>query len=118
MLALSLTRIYWASYTDWQNHQLSIDYKVTDNGPGTAYATKITAATATNGVYLTSPAASLPGRHQTRAAHSALHLQILYTEWGVTSFSATVYSTCSDSNGAGYSFPTKEPATATTRPTS
>ena len=54
-LALSLTRIYWASYTDWQNHQLSIDYKVTDNGPGTAYATEITGATATNGVYLTSP---------------------------------------------------------------
>ncbi|MHB1391085.1 MAG: RHS repeat domain-containing protein [Thermoleophilia bacterium] len=26
---------------------------------------------------------------------------------GVTSFSATVYSTCSDSNGASYSFPAK-----------
>ncbi|MEK6537280.1 MAG: hypothetical protein AABZ63_07325, partial [Actinomycetota bacterium] len=105
VLALSLTRIYWASYTDWQNHQLSIDYKVTDNGPGTAYATKITGATATNGVYLTSPVpVSLGNINQGSYAPFTFKY---YIPVGVTSFSATVYSTCSDQNGAGYSFPAK-----------
>ena len=105
MLALSLTRIYWASYTDWQNHQLSIDYRVTDNGPGTAYATKVTAATATNGVYLTSPVpVSLGNINQGGYAPFTFKY---YIPVGVTSFSATVYSTCSDQNGAGYSFPAK-----------
>ena len=55
-LALSVGRVYWASYQDWQNHELSTDYTITDNGPGTASAAKVTGAAATSGVYLLSAA--------------------------------------------------------------
>jgi len=104
-LSLSLTRTYWASYPDWQNHQLSIDYQVTDNGPGTAHATKVTAATATNGVYLTTPMPKTLG-NISQGGNIPFTLKYFIPS-GVTSFNATVYSTCSDQNGASYSFPTK-----------
>ncbi len=52
-LALSQTRVYWASWADYQSRQLSIDYKITNSGPGAAYSARVTGATATRGVYLT-----------------------------------------------------------------
>ncbi|MHB1361440.1 MAG: DUF6531 domain-containing protein [Thermoleophilia bacterium] len=104
-LALSITRTYWATYSDWLNHLLSIDYKVTDNGPGTAFNTRVTGATATNGVYLTSSVpVSLGNINQGGNAPFTFKY---YIPSGVTSFSATVYSTCNDSVGASYYFPVK-----------
>ena len=52
-LSLSTLSVYWASYQDWLDHELSIDYRITENGPGTAFEAKVTNSTATNGVYLT-----------------------------------------------------------------
>jgi len=105
VLALSMSRIYWASYQDWQNHQLSIDYKVTDNGPGTAFQTRVTGATATNGVYLTTTVpVNLGNINQGSSAPFTLKY---YIPVGVTSFSVAVYAACNDQGGASYSFPTR-----------
>ena len=105
VLSLDMTRIYWASYQDWQNHLLSIDYNINDNGPGTAYSTKVTEATATNGVYLTSLVPVSLG-DITQVSYAPFTFKY-YIPVGVTSFSTTVYSTCNDSSGASYYFPSK-----------
>lgn len=48
---------YWASYADYLNHLLSVDYTVGNNGPGTANKVQVVDATADNGVTV---ATSLP----------------------------------------------------------
>ena len=104
VLALSMTKVYWASTQDYQNRLLSIDYSVKDNGPGTAYASQITGATATNDVYLsTTVPVSLGDIAQGASAPATLKY---YIPPGVGSFSSTVYADCKDQSGSVYAFPT------------
>ena len=104
-LALSQTRTYWASYQDYLDHLLSVDYLITDNGPGTAYGATVTGATATNGVYLSTPVPLSVG-DIAQGASSPFTLKY-YIPSGVNSFSTTVYATCQDSGGASYAYPAK-----------
>jgi YD repeat-containing protein len=105
-LALSMRRIYWASYQDWLDHQLSIDYRITDNGPGTAFGSKVTNSTATSGVYLTT---TMPMNLGEISEGSFADFTLkYYIPSGVTSFQATVYSTCADSGGTDYYYPEKK----------
>ena len=104
VLSLAMTKVYWASSSDYQNRLLSIDYSVKDNGPGTAYSSQITGATATNGVYLsTSVPVALGNIAQGSSAPATLKY---YIPPGVGSFSSTVYADCKDSGGNTYAFPT------------
>ena len=103
-LALSMTKIYWANTSDYQNHLLSIDYSVKDNGPGTAHQSTVTGSTATNGVYL-STGVPIGLGDIAQGASAPLTLKY-YIPPVVSRFSATVYAECQDGNGAVYSFPT------------
>jgi len=103
--ALSMRNIYWASYQDWLDHELSIDYRITDQGPGTAFGSKVTNSTATNGVYLTT---AMPMNLGEIGEGSFADFTLkYYIPSGVTSFQATVYSACADSGGESHYFPAK-----------
>ncbi len=104
VLSLAMTKVYWASSSDYQNHLLSIDYSVKDNGPGTAHQSAVTGSTATNGVYL-STGVPIGLGDIAQGASAPLTLKY-YIPPGVSRFSATVYAECQDGNGAVYSFPT------------
>jgi|SRR5665811_2150004 len=105
-LALSQLGVYWASYADWLNHLLSVDYRITNSGPGTAYTARVTNASATNGVYLTTQMPLGLGDIP-QAGNSPFTLKY-YIPTGVTSFSTTVYSTCQDAGDTDYYYPDKK----------
>ena len=104
-LALSQTKVYWASYNDYLNRQLSIDYKAANNGPGAAYEAQVTGATATKGVYLTTPV-PLPLGDIAQGAYAPFTLKY-FVPVGVTGFTTTVYATAKDQAGADYYYPAK-----------
>ncbi|MHB0914897.1 MAG: DUF6531 domain-containing protein, partial [Thermoleophilia bacterium] len=104
-LSISITRIYWATYQDWLDHELSINYRVTNQGPGTAYAAKVTNATATKGVYpVTDMPVSLGDINQ--GANAPVTLKY-YIPSGVGSFQTTIYATCNNGSGTDYYYPAK-----------
>ncbi|MEK7816873.1 MAG: RHS repeat-associated core domain-containing protein, partial [Actinomycetota bacterium] len=104
-LALSQTKVYWASYNDYLSRQLSIDYRATNNGPGAAYEARVTGATATKGVYLTTPV-PLPLGDISQGSYAPFTLKY-FVPAGVTGFTTTVYATAKDQAGTDYYYPAK-----------
>ncbi len=55
-LSLSNTSVYWASFTDYQSNELSVDFDMTNTGSTTSYNVQVEDLPATNGVIcVTSP---------------------------------------------------------------
>ncbi len=102
-LSLSLTSVYWGSYTDYTAGLLSIDYSIANSGASNAFNVQITNATATNGVI---PVVSLPIPVGDIAAGGSAPVTIQYTvPGGVGSFVASLIASAEDSRGITYTYP-------------
>ncbi len=103
-LTWSIKRIYWASWDDYYNRQLSIDYNLGNSGTGIALSPTIAASIANpTSVYVTTlmplAVANLnPGSSST----ATLKYHVPTT---VSRFTTTTYVTCQDDAGRMYWFP-------------
>jgi len=102
-LTIAWTGAYWASQEDYENRHMSIDYRITNNGPGNAVGTKVTNSTASDGSYLVTPLPQEAG-DISEGAYSDVTLKYYIPE-GVTSVQTVVYATCKDSGGTSHYFP-------------
>ncbi len=103
-LTLAKTASYWASYQDYTDRLLSIDYLVdNDTGP-TAYGVYITGAVNTNGVTLVTPVPITLGNIEPCCDSTALTLKY-DVPTGVQNFMITAQATSWDVCGGGYSYP-------------
>lgn len=104
-LDLSVTNIYWASYTDYTNGKLSVDYGVINNSESDAAGAAIVDSDATNGVTpslepLPLLIGSIPG-----AGGNASFTMPYNVPAGVPGFSSIVHATAQDSCGNTYCYP-------------
>lgn len=103
-LTWSKQRVYWASWADYQNRQLSIDYRMGNLGTGSAISTAIQASICnpvTVHVVTQLPLAVgdiNPGSNRTVTLK-------YFVPTTVGSFTTTTYATCSDDIGSTYWFP-------------
>jgi len=97
-------RVYWASWADYQNRQLSIDYRMGNAGTGIAIASTVQASLCTPSTVFTVTALPLlvgdiqPGTNRTVTLK-------YFVPTNVGSFMTTTYATCSDDVGRTYWFP-------------
>ena len=100
----SKQRVYWANWTDYTNRHLSIDYRMSNVGTGTAFTSTVRASFATpNTVYTVTPLPLLVGDINP-GAYRTVTLKY-YVPTNVSSFTATTYATGNDDAGRIYWFP-------------
>jgi len=103
-LAWTKLRVYWASWADYQNRQLSIDYRMSDMGTGIAIAAMVQASFCNpSTVYATTQFPLVvgdinPGSNRTVTIK-------YFVPATVGSFTTTTYATCSDDIGRTYWLP-------------
>ena len=103
-LSWAKKRIYWASWADYQNRQLSIDYKLSNKGTGIAIAATIAASYGNpTSVYVTTLLPLTVGDIGPNSA-SAVTLKY-YVPTSVSSFTTTTYANCKDDANRIYWFP-------------
>lgn len=108
VLHLTQNRIYWASYADYVNSDLSADYSLTNSGPGDATGLRVVHLAVTNGVTsLTAVPVVLGNLAVGTGITTTIHYQV---PSGVTTFRATIYVTCGDLTGGFYAYPGPAPA--------
>ncbi|MHB0867674.1 MAG: hypothetical protein ACYC6B_06365 [Thermoleophilia bacterium] len=94
---------YWASYTDYENHKLSVLMRMADTGQGTAVGTTITEITTNNGVTVLTPRPIDLGD-----IASSAHADFVVTydvPPSVTVFNTSVHGSCQDTGGAWFYYP-------------
>ena len=105
-LHLAQNRTYWASYADYVNHDLSVDYSITNSG-GDATNLRVVYLTSSNGVL---PLTGTPSPLGSLASGASVPATIHYlVPTGVSTFRTTTYVTCSDPFGGSYSYPGPAP---------
>jgi len=103
-LTWSKQRVYWAGLADYQNRQLSVDYKMTNAGTGIAFGATVEASLCNPGlVYAVTQLPSLvgdinPGLYKTVTLK-------YYVPTNVGSFITTTYANCKDDAGRDYWYP-------------
>lgn len=103
-LTWSTKRIYWASWEDYQNRQLSIDYRISNVGTGTALTSTVQVSFATpDTVYTVTPLPLTAGDIQP-GANRTVTLKY-YVPTNVGSFTTTTYASCQGDAGRIYWFP-------------
>ncbi|MHB9112616.1 MAG: metallophosphoesterase [Thermoleophilia bacterium] len=106
-LSLSQTNIYWASYPEYLNRDLSVDYSLSNNGAGDATGLQTVYLTATNGVL---PLTGLPVSMGDLPVGSSKSMTVHYeVPAGVVVFQTTTFVTCNDLARGTYSFPGPAP---------
>lgn len=102
-LNLSMSSVYWASYSDYQARELSVDYTVQNAGGNDVYGVAITGSTNTNGVVTSTgmPAAigDIPA-----SGTGKVTLQYIVPE-GVGVFRTALTGSGKDASGTTYLFP-------------
>ncbi len=102
-LALSEARAYWASLTDYNAGNLSVDYEVADSGSIPAYVVEITSSTANNGV---ASLASMPLPLGNIIAGDSHPFTVKYTvPAGVTAFRTSMAASAEDGCSTTYNYP-------------
>ena len=103
-LSWSVKKAYWASWDDYQNRQLSIDYNLGNTGTGTAIGPTIAASICNpNSVYVTTP---LPIVLPDLGPNTSTPVTLKYfVPASVGSFTVTTYASCQDDAGRTYWFP-------------
>ncbi|MHB9053343.1 MAG: hypothetical protein ACYC5F_05060 [Thermoleophilia bacterium] len=97
-------KIYWASWADYQNRQLSLDYKIGNSGTEIAIAATIAASYGNpTSVYVTTPLPLTVGDISPNSA-STITLKY-YVPTSVGGFTTTTYASCQDDAGRTYWFP-------------
>ncbi|MHB1390895.1 MAG: metallophosphoesterase [Thermoleophilia bacterium] len=107
---LSLVQVssYWASYVAYVGRDLSVDYSLTNNGPGDAVGIQIMYLVASSGV---EPQTVTPFSLTDLAATQSQTFTVNYrAPYGVQSFRSHTYAICNDLGGAAYSFPGASPS--------
>jgi hypothetical protein len=103
-LGVSVTRVYWASYSDYTADRLSVDYKLTNGSTGiTAVNVQIVGTHSTNGVLLSTGTPVVVGDILAGAGQS-FTLQYLVPS-GTSQFVTSLYATAQDPTGTSYSYP-------------
>ncbi|MBE0428694.1 MAG: fibronectin type III domain-containing protein [Thermoleophilia bacterium] len=103
-LTWAIQRIYWASWDDYENRHLSIDYLMGNAGTSVALESTLQASHATpDTVYAVTALPLLVGDIHP-GTYSAVTLKY-YVPPNVGSFTATTYATCNDDAGREYWFP-------------
>lgn len=103
-LAWSMQRVYWASWNDYQNRKLSIDYRMSNTGTGSALSTTIQASLCIpTTVYIVTQLPSVVGDINP-GSNITVTLKY-YVPTNVGSFTTSTYSTCSDDADRTYWFP-------------
>ena len=103
-LSWTMKKIYWASWDDYQNRQLSIDYNLGNNGTGTAISPTIAASICSpTSVNVTTP---LPMTVADLSPNASVPVTLkYYVPASVGSFTVTTYANCQDDAGRTYWFP-------------
>ncbi|MHB9052871.1 MAG: tyrosine-type recombinase/integrase [Thermoleophilia bacterium] len=103
-LTWGINRIYWASWTDYVNRQLSIDYNLRNIGTGIATGVTVAASYGNpTSVYVTTPLPLTVG-DITPNSFSTVTIKY-YVPTSVGSFTTTTYANCQDDTGRTYWFP-------------
>ena len=103
-LAWSKQRIYWASWADYQNRQLSIDYRMSNTGTGTALQSTVQASLCSPGSVTVSTSLPLTVGDLDPGISRTVTLKY-FVPTTVGSFTTTTYATCNDDAGRTYWFP-------------
>ena len=108
-LSLAMVNTYWATYQDYLNQTLSVDYRLSNPGNGACRTAQVVVALASNGVLVTEP---LPmGLGDINVTASSSYTLRYLVPVGVTQFIATTYASCNDDGGATYWFAGPPPLT-------
>lgn len=102
-LALSVNKIYWASYTDYTAGALSLDFSVVNTGSSGAFNVQLAGATATNAVTVLTATPISIGDIPAAGAKSATFRYGIPA--GVSSFRTVIYATAADSCGNSFGYP-------------
>ena len=108
-LALRTDDVYWASFTDYLNRNLSIDFSLHNEGGGSAYLVQVNHALATYDALCFKP---MPVSLGTIADGAAQQFTLYYqVPVGISSFQTTIYVTAEDTCGYVYDYPEPYPGT-------
>jgi hypothetical protein len=103
-LTWAIKRIYWASWDDYQNRRLSIDYRMGNAGTGAALQSTVQASFCVPDTVYTVTTLPLLGGDIGPGANRTVTLKY-YVPSNVGSFTTTTYATCDDDAGREYWFP-------------
>ncbi|MBE3073926.1 MAG: metallophosphoesterase [Actinobacteria bacterium] len=107
-LSLSEVSAYWSSYASFVGRDLSVDYSLTNDGPGDAVGIQIMYLVASGGV---APQSVTPFSLTDLAATQSESFTVNYrVPFGVQTFWSHTYAVCNDLGGAAYSFSGLAPA--------
>ncbi|MBI5871368.1 MAG: hypothetical protein HZB44_10530 [Actinobacteria bacterium] len=107
-LSWSKLRTYWANWTDYQNRQLSIDYRMSNTGTGFALESTVQASFCNpSTVYSVTQLPSAVGDINPGSSRTVTLKYFVPTNVG--SFTTTTYATCNDDAGSTYWFPGSMP---------
>jgi hypothetical protein len=101
-LSLSESSVFWASYADYTNGVLSVDYGIANGGSDDAYGTQIVGSVNAAGVISVNTPLAVGN---ISAGGSAPATVTYHVPAGVGSFSTVVYAVASDDCGTSYSYP-------------
>ncbi|MHB1391171.1 MAG: hypothetical protein ACYCXF_08080 [Thermoleophilia bacterium] len=103
VMSLLNLNTFWASYTDYENHKLSVLMQMSDTGQGTAMGTSVTSIMANNGVTVLTPTPIALGNI---ASGGHTNFVVTYNvPPQVTAFNTNVHASCQDTGGAWYYYP-------------
>ena len=103
-LTWSMQRVYWANYNDYVNRQLSIDYRLGNNGTGLAVNPTVQASICNPETVQVTTALPLP--LVDLAAGSFTNVTLKYhAPTNVPRFTTTTYVNCQDDGGHDYWYP-------------
>lgn len=102
-LSLSLGGNYWASYTDYLDRRLSVNYTLANNGAGDASSLQVLTLSASQGVV---PLTATPFALPDVAAGASTSMTVSYDlPPGVVAFHASATASCTDDRGFSYQYP-------------
>lgn len=102
-LKLSQTRVYWASYPDYQIGNLSVDFSLSNSGAGDANFLEAIGANSSNGV---DTSTAMPLSLGMLPSGSSRSFTLKYTVPAqVTVFRTSIYVTAEDGSGTAYAYP-------------
>lgn len=106
-LTLSPVQSYWATYQDYLDRDLTVDYSIANGGAGLATSLQVVYLAASNGV---SAATSTPIFVGELLDGQSTSVTVHYlVPPGIAFFRASVYVTCNDADGHAYAFPGPAP---------
>jgi len=107
-LSLAHVRTYWASYALYQTGVLSVDYTMSNIGPGDATDVQLVYLTTSNGVTPQTVTPVIVG-NLAYSANASITIDYLVPP-GVSYFRASTYAICNGLDGVTYAFPGPAPA--------